>query len=71
MRSVLPSAVVWRTALRLLVDVLRLVSLEFTSRVEMSAENLFLRKQLALDQKRHVRPRRRHADHLRGPLPAD
>ena len=43
---------------RLLVDVLRFVSLGFRSRSQPAAENLYLRKQLALYAERGVRPRR-------------
>src|SRR5262249_61627039 len=43
---------------RLLVDVLRFLSLGFRSRSRLVAENLFLRKQLALYTERRVRPRR-------------
>ena len=49
---------VWRTAVRLLVDVVRFVSARFRSRSPLAAENLFLRKQLALYRERQVKPRR-------------
>jgi putative transposase len=42
----------------LLVDALRFVSLGLRSRSYLAAENLFLRKQLALYQERRVKPRR-------------
>ena len=42
----------------LLVDTLRLVSLGFQSRSQLAAENLFLRKQLALYAERRVKARR-------------
>jgi putative transposase len=42
----------------LLVDALRFVSLGFRSRSRLAAENLFLRKQLALYRERLVKPRR-------------
>jgi hypothetical protein len=44
----------WWTTVRLLVDTLRLVSLGFQSRSQLAAENLFLRKQLALYAERRV-----------------
>jgi putative transposase len=43
---------------RLLCDVVRLGRLALTPRAQLAAENLFLRKQLALYQERHVKPRR-------------
>ena len=49
---------VWWTILRLLVDILRLVSHGFQSRSRLAAENLFLRKQLALYGERRVKSRR-------------
>ena len=49
---------VWRTAVHLLVDVVRFVSVSFRSRSQLAAENLFLRKQLALYRERQVKPRR-------------
>ena len=51
-------AIAWRTSRRLLLDGLRFVSLGFRSRSQLTAENLFLRKQLALYAERGVRPRR-------------
>jgi putative transposase len=42
---------------RLLCDVVRLVRLAVTPRAQLAAENLFLRKQLALYQERHVKPK--------------
>ncbi len=51
-------SIVWRTAVRLLVDALVFVSLGFRSRSQLAAENLFLRKQLALYRERQVKPRR-------------
>lgn len=50
--------VVCRTVGRLLVDALKFVSLGVRSRSQLAAENLFLRKQLALYQERKVTPRR-------------
>jgi hypothetical protein len=47
------------TIRRLLCDVVTFVRLALTPRAQLAAENLFLRKQLALDQERHVKPRRR------------
>ena len=51
-------AIVWRTTCWLLVDALKFLSLGFRSRSRLAAENLFLRKQLALYAERHVRSRR-------------
>jgi len=47
-----------RIALRLIEDALRWVKLLFRSRESVEAENLFLRRQLALYIERGVRPRR-------------
>jgi putative transposase len=47
-----------RTGYRLLEDLLALVRLGLTSRAHLAAENLFLRKQLALFQERRTKPRR-------------
>ena len=46
------------TASRLLADLLALVRLGLTARTHLAAENLFLRKQLALYQERRTKPRR-------------
>jgi hypothetical protein len=46
------------TALRIIGDVARFASTAVRSRAELAAENLFLRKQLALYLERQVRPRR-------------
>jgi putative transposase len=46
------------TIRRLLVDAITLAGLAVTSRSQLVAENLFLRKQLALYQERRVKPRR-------------
>jgi hypothetical protein len=46
------------TIRRLLVDVVTLAGIAVTSRSQLVAENLFLRKQLALYQERRVKPRR-------------
>ena len=51
-------SIVWRTAVRLLVDVVRFVSIDFKSGSQLAAENLFLRKQLALYRERQIKPRR-------------
>ena len=48
---------VW-TVLALLVDVVRLVLLSVQSHRRLAAENLFLRKQLALYRERQEKPRR-------------
>ncbi len=47
-----------RTVRRLLRDLVALVRLGLTSRARLAAENLFLRKQLALYQERRTKPRR-------------
>ena len=47
-----------RTILRLVGDLVRLVVEAVRSRAQLSAENLFLRKQLALYMERQVEPRR-------------
>jgi putative transposase len=46
------------TIRRLLCDVVTLARLALTPRAQLAAENLFLRKQLALYQERCVKPRR-------------
>jgi hypothetical protein len=46
------------TIRRLRVDVVTLAGFAVTSRSQLAAENLFLRKQLALYQERRVKPRR-------------
>jgi transposase InsO family protein len=48
----------WRTAVRLLVDVVRFTAVAVKSRSQLAAKNLFLRKQLALYRERQVKPRR-------------
>ena len=58
MRKRSSSSIVWRTTVRLLVDALRFVSLGLQSRSQLAAENLFLRKQLALYAERRVKSRR-------------
>jgi putative transposase len=47
-----------RTILAVTRDVASLVSSAMRSRTQLAAENLFLRKQLALYQERRVKPRR-------------
>jgi transposase InsO family protein len=47
-----------RTILRLVGDVVQFVSEAARSHAQLAAENLFLRKQLALYLERHVKPRR-------------
>src|SRR5437762_5262929 len=47
-----------RTILRLAGDLARFAIEAMGSRAQLSAENLFLRKQLALYVERHVKPRR-------------
>jgi len=54
-----------RTVSLVAVDVVRLVAVATRLRAALVAENLFLRKQLALFQERKVRPRR--ADAACGP----
>jgi putative transposase len=46
------------TIRRLLFDVVTLAHLTVTSHAQLAAENLFLRKQLALYEERHVKPKR-------------
>ena len=48
----------FRTIFSVVVDLVRLVFLAAHSRRALAAENLFLRKQLALFQERQVKPRR-------------
>ena len=50
-----------RTLSLVAVDLIRLVALAARPRAALVAENLFLRKQLALFQERKVRPRRADA----------
>lgn len=52
------SPIVVCTLLRIASDILRLVSLAMRSHAQLAAENLFLRKQLALYVERQVKPRR-------------
>ncbi len=46
------------TAILVLLDLLRLVTISFRARRTLAAENLFLRKQLTLFHERKVKPRR-------------
>ena len=48
----------FRVVMRLTGDVVTLLRLSLSSRVALAAGNLFLRKQLALYQERHAKPRR-------------
>jgi putative transposase len=48
----------FRTILRVAADVVSLISQAMRSRAQLEAENLFLRKQLALYLERQVKPRR-------------
>ena len=57
MRKPSSLSTVWRTAVRLLPDVLSFIAFGFQSRPRLVAENLFLRKQLALYRERRVKPR--------------
>ena len=52
------SGILFRTILCLARDVVSLLSLAVRPRAELAAENLFLRKQLALYRERYVKPRR-------------
>src|SRR5687767_11358448 len=52
------SRIVLRTVPRMVSDILRLISLAIRSHAQLAAENLFLRKQLALYVERQVKPRR-------------
>jgi hypothetical protein len=58
MRKQSSSSSVWWTVVRLLVDAVRFVSLGLRSPSHLAAENLFLRKQLALYGERRVKARR-------------
>src|SRR5207249_1662274 len=55
----------FRTLSLVVVDLVRLASLAMHSHSALAAENLFLRKQLALFQERKVKPRRRVDDATR------
>ena len=55
----------FRTLSLVVVDLVRLASLAMHSHSALAAENLFLRKQLALFQERKVKPRRRTDDATR------
>ena len=57
-RSILTSPYGQSTIRRLLSDVVTLIRLALTPRARLAAENLFLRKQLALYNERSVKPRR-------------
>jgi hypothetical protein len=73
MRRHSSSSIVRQTAVRLLVDALRFLSLGFRPRSQLAAENLLLRKQLALYRERRVKPRRADdgdTDHPRPARPA-
>src|SRR5262249_12352487 len=48
----------WRTGMKVLADIVRLGFLTVHSHTQLAAENLFLRKQLALYPARRVKPRR-------------
>ena len=48
----------FRTIVPVVIDLIRLAILAVHSRRALAAENLFLRKQLALFQERQVKPRR-------------
>jgi putative transposase len=52
------SKVLLRTILRVATDLVSLTSSAMRSRAQLAAENLFLRKQLALYLERQVKPRR-------------
>ena len=53
-----PSLQLAETLLPLLVEALRSLLLCLRPATALAAENLFLRKQLALYQERHIKPRR-------------
>jgi transposase InsO family protein len=53
-----PSRTVARTFLRIVADIVRFVGVSVRSHAQVAAENLFLRKQLALYVERQVKPRR-------------
>lgn len=58
MRHVEPVVHLCRIAAAVGVDLVRFVATSLRSRVTLAAENLFLRKQLALYRERQVQPRR-------------
>jgi hypothetical protein len=58
MRTHVSRSTVWWTAVRLLVEVVGFGLSSFRSQTQLAAENLFLRKQLALFRERQVKPRR-------------
>jgi hypothetical protein len=62
-----------RTVLRIAGDLLQLISTALRSHAQLAAENLFLRKQLALYLEWQVKPRRadRDADYARRAVAAD
>jgi hypothetical protein len=53
-----PGWTVVRILLRVAIDILRLMSVAIRSHVQLAAENLFPRKQLALYLEQQVKPRR-------------
>jgi putative transposase len=53
-----PIRTLFQTLLRVAQDLVSLISLAMRSRAQLAAENLFLRKQLALFLERRVKPRR-------------
>ena len=57
-RDIEPLVHLCRPGVALWVDILRVLGCRLRSRTPLAAENLFLRKQLALCRKRHVNPRR-------------
>jgi len=59
------------TIRRLLIDLVTFVCLAGTSRAQLAAENLFLRKQLALYRERRVKEHHRRARFERGPGDGD
>ena len=67
MRKRVFRSIVWRTAVRVLVNVVGFAAVAVRSRSQMAAEYLFLRKQLALYRERQVK-RRRADDATRIPL---
>src|SRR5256885_8036112 len=58
MRKHVSRSLVWRTVVQLLIEVVRFALVGFRPRSQLAAENLFLRKQLALYRERQIKPRR-------------
>ena len=56
------------TIRRLLFDIVTLARLAVMSHAQLAAENLFLRKQVALYQERHVKPKLNRTGFVGGPI---